>query len=293
MAGGFASPVVNAAGTLIRTVLKSINYIAATAGWAIFKNGNVDFAAGTFRGTITITSLDGSKITIDAGSVYPNITWRNAANTNDAGISALNGPTFVDLLSTSGKYTPADTIQRRSRVYHDGQNDLLAVYVMKEANQSPDGGYMALTSASGFYGFRDFDAADTYQYILTSAAPQISATHSMNIVGETWHGFPYAPFWSDFGGGNMPGRYRKVVAPAFSIQLVGVITIASGGGVNVCTLPVGYRPNQRVRFFAQSSVSANGRFFDLMTSGAINSVSGALTAGEIFEFNVLIPCDVV
>lgn len=291
MAGGFANPVVNAAGVLIRTVMKSLGYIAATAGWAIFKNGNVDFAAGTFRGTITITSLDGSKITIDAGSVYPNITWRNAANTNDAGISALNGPTFVDLLSTSGKYTPADTIQRRSRVYHDGQNDLLAVYVMKEANQSPDGGYMALTSASGFYGFRDFDAADTYQYILTSAAPQISATHSMNIVGESWHGFAFTANWSNVGGGNMPGRYRKVVAPAFSMQLVGVITIASGGGAIFATLPVGYRPNQRVRFFANSSSSATGRWFDVQTNGDIQSVAG-LVAGEILEFNVLISNDV-
>lgn len=45
------------------SVLRSYNYIANTAGWAIKGDGTVEFSSGTFRGNITGATISGSSIT--------------------------------------------------------------------------------------------------------------------------------------------------------------------------------------------------------------------------------------
>lgn len=54
MAGGFANPVVNAAGTLIRTLMKSANFVTGLAGWQITKLGDAEFNQGLFRGSLLV-----------------------------------------------------------------------------------------------------------------------------------------------------------------------------------------------------------------------------------------------
>lgn len=296
MAGGFASPVINAAGTLIRNAMKSINYVLGVAGWQISKNGNAEFNNGSFRGVIVVSGPNGAQISIDTTINNPQINFLSPDHTNNAFINVTSGnpagtlPGAADLGLNSGVYTPVDAIPRRGRLYFADSQDITELAIIKSATQANLGGWIQLRSDSGWFGYKDSDLPFS-QYLLMSNTPQISSSHTMNLVGETWHGFAYTAFWSNVGGANMPGRYRKVVAPCFSMQLVGVITIAAGGGAVFATLPVGYRPNHRTRFFANSSVSANGRWFDMQPNGDIQSVAG-LAAGEILEFNVLIANDV-
>lgn len=80
---GFSNPVANAAGTLIRTVMKSINFLTGVSGWAIFKNGNAEFNGGTFRGDVVVggaiqritigTTLPADLVAYYAAKGYPAI----------------------------------------------------------------------------------------------------------------------------------------------------------------------------------------------------------------------------
>lgn len=66
---GFSNPVANAAGTLIRNVLKSANYVAGSLGWQVSKDGNAEFNSGIFRGPITTGTPGGAQVVINASPV--------------------------------------------------------------------------------------------------------------------------------------------------------------------------------------------------------------------------------
>jgi hypothetical protein len=64
MAEGFANPVTNASGELVRIVLQSVNYVTGVSGWAIFKDGNAEFNGVVIRGQLSVEDVDGSYIRI-------------------------------------------------------------------------------------------------------------------------------------------------------------------------------------------------------------------------------------
>jgi len=173
---GFNNPVSNALGTLIRAVLKSINYITGVSGWAIFKNGNAEFASGTFRGTITVTSPNGQKIVIDASTANPQLTFSSVDGTNFSSLSAPNpgGNSNVGIMARSGLFTPGDGIARRSRVYMDDTFGLAQLAIVKDSNGNPKGGQVQLNSTQGFIGYTDTDAAIQQNLVFV-------------VTGATWN----------------------------------------------------------------------------------------------------------
>lgn len=52
MSEGFANPIIGGAAALIRSAIKSPNFVSGSAGWSINKDGSVEFNSGTFRGHI-------------------------------------------------------------------------------------------------------------------------------------------------------------------------------------------------------------------------------------------------
>lgn len=58
-------------GQLVIPQIKSPNYVPGVSGWAIFKNGNVEFNSGTFRGTVSAGTIIGS--TIESASLAPGV----------------------------------------------------------------------------------------------------------------------------------------------------------------------------------------------------------------------------
>lgn len=61
----FASDVVGGQDALIRSWIKSPNYVAGVSGWIIQKDGTVEFNNGVFRGSLTSGSNPGQHITFN------------------------------------------------------------------------------------------------------------------------------------------------------------------------------------------------------------------------------------
>jgi hypothetical protein len=67
---GFGNPPVGNQGIITRPVFKSDNYVSGVSGWAIFRNGNVEFNSGTFRGTVTGGAFEGTDFIIDPQGIF-------------------------------------------------------------------------------------------------------------------------------------------------------------------------------------------------------------------------------
>jgi hypothetical protein len=96
----FSNPIVGGT-TLIREAIRSPNYVAGSSGWSINRDGTVEFASGTFRGSINIPATGGGSTQINAGW----ITLTDAPSAGaKAAVVAINGssiPSFRSLLITS------------------------------------------------------------------------------------------------------------------------------------------------------------------------------------------------
>lgn len=55
---GFSNYLVTKTGFLVRTVVKSVNFVTGVSGWAIFKNGNAEFNSVTIRGGEVISGTN-------------------------------------------------------------------------------------------------------------------------------------------------------------------------------------------------------------------------------------------
>jgi hypothetical protein len=104
---GFANALANAAGQLIRTALRSVNYVPGVSGWTINKDGTAEFNSVTIRGGVT---EDGT-ILLYTGTPAAGTLWLSIAaaagtdaygNTYPAGIK-LSGASssFLQLLANA------------------------------------------------------------------------------------------------------------------------------------------------------------------------------------------------
>jgi hypothetical protein len=75
---GFAHDIAGGGGELIIPSLYSPDYVPGVSGWAIFKNGNVEFNNGTFRGTILAATIIGALI--QSSSELPRLQMTAAGN---------------------------------------------------------------------------------------------------------------------------------------------------------------------------------------------------------------------
>jgi hypothetical protein len=67
---GFADSVLGGAQKLIRKAIQSPNYVAGTTGWTINKDGTVEFNNGTFRGTVTAGTFQGTNFVINSAGAF-------------------------------------------------------------------------------------------------------------------------------------------------------------------------------------------------------------------------------
>lgn len=63
---GFKNSILGGAETLIRSAIKSFNYVAGVAGWRIARDGTAEFANATIRGTVI---ADNGHIVIDNNGI--------------------------------------------------------------------------------------------------------------------------------------------------------------------------------------------------------------------------------
>lgn len=119
-----------AGNTLIAEAIQSQNFQAGLTGWAIFADGSYEFGSGgTFRGDVSISGADGSKIMITADNgaeidLYPqteagvtvNAPGRIFANTEDFGGGAH--ATFISF--NSAEITDANGMQLPASLFMGG-----------------------------------------------------------------------------------------------------------------------------------------------------------------------------
>lgn len=67
---GFNNPPVGNQGIIQRPVFKSDNYVSGVSGWAIFRNGDVEFNSGTFRGTVTGGAFEGTNFVLNPSGLF-------------------------------------------------------------------------------------------------------------------------------------------------------------------------------------------------------------------------------
>lgn len=65
----FTNPIL-AGNSLARPVEKSPNYVTGVSGWAIFKDGSVEFNNGIFRGTISAGTFEGDDFIINPNGAF-------------------------------------------------------------------------------------------------------------------------------------------------------------------------------------------------------------------------------
>lgn len=95
---GFTDSIVAGIGSLIRTFIKSPNFVTGVSGWSINKDGSAEFNNVTVRGTVEVDASVGlGKVLIDgtgwsvfdsAGSLAASIHTTDA--TNDITLKAIN-----------------------------------------------------------------------------------------------------------------------------------------------------------------------------------------------------------
>lgn len=69
----FSQPFAAGDGSIIFPALQSPNYVPGVAGWHLDRNGNIDVAAGSFRGTVLVNGSNGSYVKIYANGAEAEI----------------------------------------------------------------------------------------------------------------------------------------------------------------------------------------------------------------------------
>lgn len=139
----FANQILGGAGTLIRKMIKSPNYVPGVSGWTINKDGTVEFNNGTFRGTITSGAFKGTDFIINSDGAF-----------FYTGPPAL-GNLFLSLASLAGAdnftnpYGAGVNVGNQSAGPHCGIDTSGRIFLFNNSGQQlfelsgPDGGILA------------------------------------------------------------------------------------------------------------------------------------------------------
>lgn len=73
MPGGFNNPILGGDGGLVRTTIKSPDYVPGAAGWAINKDGSAEFNDVIFRGSVVIDNTGESLLVYDGTPALGNL----------------------------------------------------------------------------------------------------------------------------------------------------------------------------------------------------------------------------
>ena len=66
----FQNEIAGGQGTITRPGLQSEDYVPGVSGWRIFRNGNAEFNDGTFRGTVTASTFEGTEFIISPDGAF-------------------------------------------------------------------------------------------------------------------------------------------------------------------------------------------------------------------------------
>jgi hypothetical protein len=98
----WSDPIAAGDGSLIFPAIKSINYVTGVSGWMISRDGNVEFAGGTFRGDVKINDTNGGRMTLTSQVPYGAVAFWQPDFSTIPGVTFQPAILFVDSTDDSG-----------------------------------------------------------------------------------------------------------------------------------------------------------------------------------------------
>lgn len=263
MGDGFGNEILGGAETLIRSGIRSGNYVPNGAGWRIAADGSAQFANVTIvAGGLVFTYPDGSKLFLSAqgtaiffhganGNV-PFLVSNYGADTatqrlrinadgtilwGSGGLNDLSIGRFVAGRLGFGQDNAVDFI---ASVAGNVGNPFLRSTVNGEANAR----YYQEFSGKQHYGPGGAATQDTVGPYRSGVAELASDPIKANVGGsaEVWQGLGPVAGWFNSGQG-VNGSYRLVASPPNSVEMVGDLTPGTkADGTQIATLAGNYRP---------------------------------------------------
>jgi hypothetical protein len=138
-AAGFNDADVNAQGAILKTQFQSPNYRPGVRGWAIFKNGNVEFNDGVFRGIVQAGTFEGMDFIINSAGIFLYSGTPAKGNlifaiTNQSGTDAV-GNAYLPLLNAgvwsavTGAQLAHMGLDSNGNVYLGNAAQLITIYM--------------------------------------------------------------------------------------------------------------------------------------------------------------------
>ena len=199
---GFTDTLASADGGLLKTAFKSPDYVPGVRGWAIFKNGNVEFNSGVFRGTVTAGVFEGADFIINSqGAFFYNgtpakgtliIALAASSGTDDFGNNYGEGANFGVWSAVTGNQLQHFGIDNNGNTYLANNADATVVF-----GKSADGALLFYNSAGQATGnlvvsiapASGTDAGNSYQ-----SGFQFHAANGANIELTAISGVPFEFF---------------------------------------------------------------------------------------------------
>lgn len=244
----FSNPITGAQGTLVRPAIKSPDYVPGVSGWAIKRDGTVEFTNGTFRGTITassfVTGTTGRRIEINVANSQSMIFY-DASNKALLSIGDLAGA--ITSFPSGATNNAVQLVGAQLQFLWSGGGGIYTPMAFIENNAT------AVFLNTQLAGGVAFDAANA---ALSAVTPGSSTL-------EAWQVPAYSSAnWLDsttFNGSTNWGPLRLRKDAEDNLHFSGCFKSgAVAPSLTVLTLPVGYRPQRQEPIWVQrwNSVAA-------------------------------------
>lgn len=322
----FQNSIVGGGGSLVRSLIKSPNFVHNVSGWTINKDGSAEFnnltIRGTFNGTNYIINTNGAFFYNGTpGPTTLSISICPVATTSDPfgtacprGITTFGGnytltSTMVDagivLTKLSGAFAPpsyqaTDNVLGNSAVLSTtrvgftiaASASILTSIVTGDTNDRFD------ISESGVHSWGPGNtASDT---TLFRAGPQTIGADNIffNNGGgavDTLHAINISPGyvngWAD--GGRVPGKYNLIASPPKCVNFVGSLLVPAGvvAGQNItAAFPTAYQPTNTQAITAINITNNLPVRLTYGTNGIwqFSGPVGNVAAGNVIDWNAII-----
>lgn len=233
---------LNAGVTLVLPAFQSPNYVAGSAGWAVFIDGSCEFNNGTFRGTIVVGPSTGKRIVIDsaAGTITMynaggNITGQWSATGQSLTIQDSAGTELLSL-NVDSLGAPGLDVNPDSTRFTKGR-----INAVLDTVAGVDRGATFISSP---YPTSLGSSAQAFVYVTSkftdgTGVPLVQFSAPAIGFGQNWQNPPYAANWAGtttFNGVGGPTLMYRVDAED-NLWLYGLFTASAGAANPVFTLP--------------------------------------------------------
>jgi hypothetical protein len=318
----FQNPITGGQGALIRPAIKSPNFVEGVSGWSIDRNGNAEFNDGTFRGTVTASTFEGTDFMINtdgaffyngtpgAGNLIASIAPSDGTdpygNAYLEGLTTYAGGEYSSLANGSVIVGDATTLAQGDGGSL-GIGNVADVLITSGSDTAlPNPAYLDLLPGStgtvpGAAGNPQIKLGVLGSAITDAWVSGALVKAQLGNPGTawTWQAPGYNADWSGTATFNGQAGFHALqyrLDPLDNVVFEGAFTAVTGAAGTVFTLPAAYRPKMSclvpcIRFIAASSTLASGMLrIDANGNVVVSAANGlGVAGGDQFFCNGSLP----